>query len=150
MRWGLRQEKLMLSGGSGCYPITSCSLISPHLWGSRLTQLKVWQPLRPFWSATLQGGLRTWHSSGSWQILVSHSWLFCSPPIAVLFHTRQGFASLVVWTSRSLSVLRCSSSSLRGTSLDYVCKPSSSREWDTASRGHTSVIPTRACFIHRS
>ncbi len=33
-----------------------------------------------------------------------HSWLFCSLAIAMLFHTRQGFASLAAWISRSPSV----------------------------------------------
>ncbi len=144
VRWGLRAEKLMLSGGSGCYPITSSPVISPRIW---LTQLKVWRPPRPFWSATQQGGLRPSYSSGSWQWFTSHSWLFCSLAIDVLFHTRQGFASLVAWTPRSPGVLRRSSSSWRGTSLGYVYNPSSSRKGDTASRGHTSSIPTRASFL---
>ncbi len=48
----------MLSGVSGCYPITSSPLISPHLWESRLTQLKLWRPPRPSGTAILQGGLR--------------------------------------------------------------------------------------------
>ncbi len=33
-----------------------------------------------------------------------HSWLFCSLAIAMLFHTRQGFASLAAWISRSPGV----------------------------------------------
>ncbi len=36
-----RPEKLMLSGGSGCDPITLSPLISPRLWELRLTHLKV-------------------------------------------------------------------------------------------------------------
>ncbi len=43
--------------------------------------------------------------------------------------------------------LRRSSSFWRGTSLGYVCNPSSSRERDAASRGHTSSIPASGCFI---
>ncbi len=55
-----------------------------------------------------------------WQRFASHSWLFCSLAIAVLFHTRQGFASLAAWISRSPCVRR-SSSSRRGTSqVTYV------------------------------
>ncbi len=55
-----------------------------------------------------------------WQRFASHSWLFCSLAIAVLFHARQGFASLAAWISRSPCVRR-SSSSRRGTSqVTYV------------------------------
>ncbi len=58
-------------------------------------------PPRPFWqvclcrtSATLRDCLRPSRSSGSMTWIWSHPWLFCSLAIAVLSHTRQGFASL--------------------------------------------------------
>ncbi len=69
--------------------------------------------------------------------------------LALLFHTRWGFESLAAWASRSQSVQR-SSSSWKGTSQGYICNPSSPRERDAASGGHTSGIPVSACFIPRS
>ncbi len=36
---------------------------------------------------------------------------------------------------------------LKRNVLGYVCNPSSSRERDAASRGHTSGIPASGCFI---
>ncbi len=54
----LRPEKLMLSGGSGCDPITSSPLISPRLWsqGSLISRYGGLQGLSG--TSTLQGGLR--------------------------------------------------------------------------------------------
>ncbi len=52
----------------------------------------------------------------------------------MLFHTRQGFASLAAWTSRSHSVFDAA----------RVPEGERPRERDAASQGHTSGIPTRA------
>ncbi len=110
----------MLSDGSACYPITSSPLISPRFWKSRITQLRYGDLQGVSGTAMLQDGLGPSHSSGSWQRFASHSWIFCSLAIAVLFHTRQGFPSLAAWISRSPSVRR-SSSSRKGTSqVTYV------------------------------
>ncbi len=140
----LRPEKLMLSGGSGCNLITSSPLISPRLWESRLTHLKVWRPPRPF---------RYCNTAGLSMPLTFLRLLtkICEPLLdllfschAVLFHTKQGIASLAAWTSRSPKAFRCSSRFPKGNVPGYVCNHGSLREWDDASQGHTSGIPTRA------
>ncbi len=106
----LRPRKLMLSGGPGCYPITLSPLISPRLWESRLTQLKVLRRPRPF---------RYCNAAGCSTPLAFIRFLtkICEPLLAllslataVLFHTRQGFASLATWISHSPSVRRSMSS----------------------------------------
>ncbi len=56
----LRPEKLMLSGGSGCDPITSSPLDLPSPLG-----VKAHSSQGLSGTATLQGGLRPSHSSGS-------------------------------------------------------------------------------------
>ncbi len=103
-------RELMLSGGPGCYPITLSPLISPRLWESRLTQLKVLRRPRPF---------RYCNAAGCSTPLTFIRFLtkICKPLLAllslataVLFHTRQGFASLATWISHSPSVRRSSSS----------------------------------------
>ncbi len=69
--------------------------------------------------------------------------IFCSLAIAVLFHTRQGFASLAAWISRSPSVstqFKLSEGNVPG----YVSNQGSQRERDVASQGHISGIHTRA------
>ncbi len=62
-------------------------------------------------------------------------------------HTGQGLESLAAWASRSPSVFGHSSSSWSGTSLGYVCNPSSSRKQDAVSRCYTFSIPASASFI---
>ncbi len=134
----------MLSCGSGCYPITSSPLISPRLWETRLTQLKVWRPPRPFWYCKAAG----WSTPLTFVRFLTN---ICEPLLALLFfchscafpHTRQGFASLAAWISRSPSV----STQLEfpeGNVPGYVCNHGSPRERDAALQGHTSGIPTRA------
>ncbi len=94
----------------------------------------------------LQGVLRPSHSSGSWQRFASHSWLSYSLTIAVLFHTRQGFASLAAWISCSPSVRR-SLSPQRGTSqVRYVTMVPRGNEM----LRHRAIIPAfllELCFI---
>ncbi len=51
------------------------------------------------------------------------------------------------WVSRSLSVFWTQLEFLKRNVLGYVCNPSSSKERDAASRGHTSGIPASGCFI---
>ncbi len=89
----LRPEKLMLSGGSGCDPITSSPLISPHLWESRPTHLKVWRPPRPFRYCNAAG----WSTHLTFVRFLTK---ICEPLLALPFschscalHTKQGFAS---------------------------------------------------------
>ncbi len=47
----------------------------------------------------------------------SHSWLFCSLAIAVPSHTKQGFACLAAWTSRSPTVLTIADEALSAWQL---------------------------------
>ncbi len=49
-----------------------------------------------------------------------------------------------------ISFPKCLRTQLKRNVSGYVCNPSSSRERDTASRGHTSGIPASASFIPRS
>ncbi len=117
----LRPEKLMLSGGSGCDPITSSPLNSPHLWESRPTHLKVWRPPRPFRYCNAAG----WSTHLTFVRFLTK---ICEPLLALLFschscalHTKQGFASQAAQISRFPKASRHSSSSRRGTSqVTYV------------------------------
>ncbi len=84
---------------------------------------------------------RTW----SPPILATHGSLFSRPSCALPQYTKQGFESLAAWASRSTQL-----EFLKRNVSDYICNPSSSRERDAASRGHTSGIPSSACFIPRS
>ncbi len=90
--------------------------------------------------------LRSW-PSGRRPRPLSHSWppFFSHPSCAPSTLGR----NLEVWRHGHLVpiVLWRSSSSWRGTSLGYVCNPSSLRERDAASLGHTSGIPASSCFI---
>ncbi len=124
----------MLSSGSGCSPMTSSPLISPRLWESRLTQLKVW---RPSGRCTCAGHLWRWWVVYAPNFPGSTTWL-CEPLLACLFPCHScAFHTL----SRDLQVWR------RGhlvphsvsTQLDV---PGGER--DAVSQGHTSGIPTRA------
>ncbi len=100
-------------------------------------------------TAMLQDGLRPSHSSGSWQRFASHSWLFCSLAIVVLFHTRQGFASLAAWISHFPSARR-SSSSRRGTlQVTYVTIVPRGNEM-LCRRGILLASLLELCFIPRS
>ncbi len=112
-------------------------LDSPRRWESRLIPLGVWRPPRPFLqvsqfrtSAMLRDGLRPWLLSGSmaWtceppQVLPS-SRLRCAP----LGYTRG--RDWYVWCRGYLVPLASS------TQLEFL-----------SSRGHTSGIPTSACFF---
>ncbi len=71
--------------------------------------------------------------------------LFSRPSCALPQYTKRGFESLAAWVSRSTQL-----DFLKRNVSDYICNPSSSRERDAASRGHTSGIPSSACFIPRS
>ncbi len=80
----------------------------------------------------------------------STTWL-CEPPLACLspchscaFHTLS--RDLQVWRRGYLVPLASRRSSMfpEGNVPGYVCNPGSPREWDAASQGHTSGIPTRA------
>ncbi len=62
-------------------------------------------------------------------------------------HTGQGLVSLAAWISHSPKRLQTQLKFLKRNVLGYVCNPSSSRERDAASQGHTSGIPASACFI---
>ncbi len=137
---------LMLSSGSGCSPMTSSPLISPRLWESRLTLLKVW----PSGRCTCAGHLWRWWVVYAPNFPGSTTWL-CEPPLACLFPCHScAFHTL----SRDLQVWRCgylvplafrhSSMFPEGNVPGYVCNPGSPRERDAASQGHTSGIPTRA------
>ncbi len=139
----------MLSGGSGCCPITLSTLISPRLWESRLTQLMVWWPPRPFRYCNAAG----WSTPLTFVRVLTK---ICEPLLAllslataVLFHTRQGFASLAAWISRS-PCIQCSSSSWRGTSqVTYVTMVPRGNE--TLRR--RAILPAsllELCFIPRS
>ncbi len=75
---------LMLSSGSGCSPMTSSPLISPRLWESRLTQLKVWRPPRPSGRCTCAGHLWRWWVVYAPNFPGSTTWL-CEPLLACLF-----------------------------------------------------------------
>ncbi len=59
-------------------------LISPRLWESRLTQLKVWWPPRPSGRCTCAGHLWRWWVVYAPNIPGSTTWL-CEPPLACLF-----------------------------------------------------------------
>ncbi len=62
-------------------------------------------------------------------------------PLGVKAHSTQGMAA-----SKAFLVLqRCRVAEFpEGNIPGYVCKHGSQREWDAASQGHTSGIPTRA------
>ncbi len=141
---------LMLSSGSGCSPMTSSPLISPRLWESRLTLLKVWRPPRPSGRGTCAGHLWRWWVVYAPNFPGSTTWL-CEPPLACLFpchscafHTLS--RDLQVWRRGYLVPLAFRRSSMfpEGNVPGYVCNPGSPRERDAASQGHTSSIPTRA------
>ncbi len=141
---------LMLSSGSGCSPMTSSPLISPRLWESRLTLLKVWRPPRPSGRCTCAGHLWRWWVVYAPNFPGSTTWL-CEPPLACLFpchscafHTLS--RDLQVWRRGHLVPLAFRRSSMfpEGNVPGYVCNPGSPRERDAASQGHTSGIPTRA------
>ncbi len=141
---------LMLSSGSGCSPMTSSPLISPHLWESRLTLLKVWRPPRPSGRCTCAGHLWRWWVVYAPNFPGSMTWL-CEPPLACLFpchscafHTLS--RDLQVWRRGHLVPLVFWRSSMfpEVNVPGYVCNPGSPRERDAASQGHTSGIPTRA------
>ncbi len=143
----------MLSSGSGCSPMTSSPLISPRLWESRLTLLKVWRPPRPSGRCTCAGHLWRWWVGYAPNFPGSTTWL-CEPPLACLFpchscalHTLS--RDLQVWRRGYLVPLAFRRSSMfpEGNVPGYVCNPGSPRERDAASQGHTSGIPTRA-MIH--
>ncbi len=140
----------MLSSGSGCSPMTSSPLISPRLWESRLTLLKVWRPPRPSGRCTCAGHLWRWWVGYAPNFPGSTTWL-CEPPLACLFpchscalHTLS--RDLQVWRRGYLVPLAFRRSSMfpEGNVPGYVCNPGSPRERDAASQGHTSGIPTRA------
>ncbi len=140
----------MLSSGSGCSPMTSSPLISPRLWESRLTLLKVWRPPRPSDRCTCAGHLWRWWVGYAPNFPGSTTWL-CEPPLACLFpchscalHTLS--RDLQVWRRGYLVPLAFRRSSMfpEGNVPGYVCNPGSPRERDAASQGHTSGIPTRA------
>ncbi len=140
----------MLSNGSGCSPMTSSPLISPRLWESRLTLLKVWRPPRPSGRCTCAGHLWRWWVVYAPNFPGSTTWL-CEPPLACLFpchscalHTLS--RDLQVWRRGYLVPLAFRRSLMfpEGNVPGYVCNPGSPRERDAASQGHTSGIPTRA------
>ncbi len=113
---------LMLSSGSGCSPMTSSPLISPRLWESRLTLLKVWRPSRPSGRCTCAGHLWRWWVVYAPNFPGSTTWL-CEPPLACLFPCH----SCALHTlSRDLQVWR------RGYLPGYVCNPGSPRERDAS------------------
>ncbi len=94
---------LMLSSGSGCSPMTSSPLISPRLWKSRLTQLKVWRSPRPSGRCTCAGHLWHWWVVYAPNFPGSMTWL-CEPLLACLFPCHScAFHTL----SRNLQVWRC-------------------------------------------
>ncbi len=142
----MEARELMLYSRSGCYPMISSPLISPRLWESRLTQLKVWRPSRPSGRCTCEGHLWRWWVVYAPNFSGSTTWL-CEPLLARLFpchscafHTKQGFTSMAAWTSRSPKRLLRSSSSRRGMSqVTYVT---------IVPRGNETLrrraIPTRA------
>ncbi len=141
---------LMLSSGSGCSPMTSSPLISPHLWESRLTQLRygglqgllAGVPVQDICDA---GG---WSTPLTFQVLrpgsASHPWLVFSLALAV--HSTH-YAGICKYGGVDISfpiASRRSSMFPEGSVPGYVCNPGSPRERDAASQGHTSGIPTRA------
>ncbi len=95
----LRPEKLMLSGGSGCIPITSSPLISPRLWESRLTHLKVWRPPRPF---------RYYNAAGRVRFLTK----ICEPLLALLFSCSSTLSRLCNSGGVDISFPKCVSTQL--------------------------------------
>ncbi len=115
----------MLCGGSGWYSIASSPLLSPLL------------GIKTHFSEV--DSVRRAHLA-TWPVFLT---------LAVLPSTLGRDLSLAAWASHSHSVFGRSSSSWRGTSLGYVCNPSSSWERDTASQCHTSGIPASTCFIPR-
>ncbi len=130
--------------------MTSSPLISPRLWESRLTLLKVWRPPRPSGRYTCAGHLWRWWVVYAPNFPGSTTWL-CEPPLACLFpchscafHTLS--RDLQVWRRGYLVPLAFRRSSMfpEGNVPGYVCNPGSPRERDAASQGHTSGIPTRA------
>ncbi len=83
----------------------------PLALGVKAHSTRMWRPPRPFWQGLYAGHLQHCgmvHAPNIpevlWPWYMSHSGLFCSLVLAVLFHTRQGFASLAVWASRSHSI----------------------------------------------
>ncbi len=143
---------LMLSSGSGCSPMTSSPLISPRLWESRLTLLKVWRPPRPSGRCTCAGHLWCWWVVYAPNFPGSTTWL-CEPPLACLFpchscafHTLS--RDLQVWRRGYLVPLAFRRSSMfpEGNVPGYVCNPGSPRERDCTSRafkhpGHDVTAP---------
>ncbi len=82
---GLWPEKLMLSGGSGCYHINSSPLISPRLWGSRLTQLKYGGLQGLSGRCTYAGHRRRCRMVYTPHIMSGSMIYNCEPPLALLF-----------------------------------------------------------------
>ncbi len=140
----LRPEKFMLTGGSGCDPITSSPLISPCLWESRLTHLKVWWPSRPFRYCNAAG----WSTPLTFVRFLTK---ICEPLLALLFSCHSCALPHKAGICKSggvdISFPKSISTQLefpKGNFPGYVCNHGSPRERDTASQGHTSGIPTRA------
>ncbi len=106
-------------------------LISPHHWGSRLTQLKVCQPPRPF------SGSTTW---------------ICEPILALLFSCPScAFQTLTrdlqVWQHGHL-VPQKRSTQLEfpeGNVPGYVCNHGFPRERDAALHGHMNPVILLQC-----
>ncbi len=131
-------------------------LNSPRRWESGLIPLGVWRPPRPFsqvsqfrTSAMLRDGLRPWLLSGSMAWTCEPPRLFHPLALVVLRLDTHGAGigkSGAVGISFP-SVFSTQLEFLKRNVLGYVCNPSSSKERDAASRGHTSGIPASACFI---
>ncbi len=91
-----------------------------------------------FWEVGFRDAGPT-HFSHLWPFFSRHS---CAPSTLG--------RDLSVWQRGSLipqSVFRTQLEFLKRNVSGYVCNPSSSRERDAASRGHTSGIPVSGCFI---